>query len=269
MLCAQRGYRCVITMAEPFSVERRKLMRFLGAKVIITPKAGKGVGMVMKARELAETHGWFLARQFETDVNAKFHYYTTGREIFHDFKGKRLDYFVLGYGTGGTFAGAGRLLKERRPDIKICLAEPADAPLLASGIKTERNPDGSCKGTHPAFKPHPIQGWTPDFIAKVVEDGMATVGYDEYVPIPGSAAVEMAGKLAKNEGIFTGISGGASIHAAVEMAKRAPEGSVLVAIIADTGERYLSTPLFSSVSPDMDEEEATISKSTPSYQLNR
>ncbi|CAE7663842.1 cysK [Symbiodinium microadriaticum] len=283
MLCAQRGYRCVITMAEPFSVERRKLMRFLGAKVIITPKSGKGLGMVKKAQELAETHGWFLARQFEAKANAQFHYDTTGHEILNDFEGHRLDYYVQGFGTGGTFAGAGRALREKRPEVKICLAEPADAAMVASGIKTERKADGSAASTHPAFKPHPIQGWSPDFIAEVAEDGIQAVGYEEHVTIPGAGAIQMAHDLAKKEGIFTGISGGASIYAAVEMAKRAPEGSVLLAVIADTGERYLSTPLFSSVSVDMDEvrsfsasavedpdslEEQVISKSTPSYQLS-
>ncbi|CAE7026940.1 cysK [Symbiodinium natans] len=267
MLCAQRGYTCVITMAEPFSLERRKLMRFLGAKVIITPKSGKGIGMVKKAQELAEAHGWFLARQFEAPANAQFHYETTGHEILNDFKGHRLDYFVQGYGTGGTYGGAGRALREKRPDVKIVLAEPADAALVGSGIKTERRQDGSAASSHPAFKPHPIQGWTPDFVAKVAEEAVETVGYDDHITIPGAGAIQMAHALAKNEGIFTGISGGASIYAAVEMAKRVPEGSVLLAVIADTGERYLSTPLFSSVAIDMDEEEMVISKSTPSYQL--
>eukprot|EP00435_Cladocopium_sp_Y103_P028571 s1700_g7.t1 len=244
MLCAQRGYKCVITMAEPFSIERRKLMRFMGAKVIITPKAAKGSGMVAKAKELAEKHGWFLCRQFENEANAKCHYDTTGQEILNDFEGMKLDYYVLGYGTGGTFAGSGQALKEKRPGIKICLGEPADAPLVSSGTKSEHNDDGSATGSHPAFKPHPIQGWTPDFIPIITEKGIASTGYDEYVPIPG-----------------------ASMYAAVEMAKKAPEGSVLVAMLADTGERYLSTPLFASISADMNEEELEISKSTPSFQL--
>ena len=179
----------------------------------------------------------------------------------------KLDYYVLGYGTGGTFSGAGKALKEKRPDIKICLGEPADAPLVAFGQKSERNPDGSATGSHPAFKPHPIQGWTPDFIPLITEAGIASTGYDEFVPIPGDAAIQMSQQLAKTQGIFTGISGGASMYAAVEMAKKAPEGSVLVAMLADTGERYLSTPLFASISADMNEEEVEISKSTPSFQL--
>ena len=196
----------------------------------------------------------------------------------NDFEGMKLDYYVLGYGTGGTFSGAGKAIKERsaavggdfsfvifrvcvfcvlfpsqekRPDVKICLGEPADAPLVASGTKTERNPDGSATGSHPAFKPHPIQGWTPDFIPQIAEKGILETGYDEFIPIPGQAAIEMSQALAKTQGIFTGISGGASMYAAVEMAKKAPEGSVLVAMLADTGERYLSTPLFASISADM------------------
>lgn len=157
----------MICMAEPFSVERRRLMRMLGAKVIVTPKAGKGTGMVRKAEELCAKHGWFLCHQFENEANWKFHEATTGPEILTDFSGKRLDYWVTGYGTGGTFNGAGRAIKKKRPDVKIILAEPEDAGLLASGIATERNADGSPAASHPAFKPHPIQGWTPDFIPKV------------------------------------------------------------------------------------------------------
>lgn len=267
MLCAQRGYKCVLVMAEPFSVERRKLMRFLGARVILTPKSGKGTGMVEKARELAAEHGWLLCHQFETPANAKIHYDTTGQEILNDFEGTRLDYFVTGYGTGGTYAGAGKALREKRPEVKLCLAEPADAPLVASGHKMERRPDGSAEGSHPAFRPHPIQGWTPDFLAKVAEDGVKELGFDEYVPIPSGGAIEMAMMLCTTQGIFTGISGGASTWAAIEIAKKAPEGSVVLAMIADTAERYLSTPLFSQVSASMNEEESAISKSTPSYQM--
>ena len=166
MVCAQRGYNCVICMAEPFSVERRKIMRMLGAKVIVTPKAGKGTGMVRKAEELCEKHGWFLCHQFENAANPAYHASTTGPEILQDFAGKRLDYWVTGYGTGGTFQGVGRVLKAARPDVKIALAEPEAAGLIASGIKTERKPDGAPKESHPAFSAHPVQGWTPDFIPK-------------------------------------------------------------------------------------------------------
>lgn len=269
MMCAQRGYPCVITMAEPFSVERRKLMRMLGAKVIVTPKAGKGTGMVAKAAELAEKHGWFLCHQFETDANWKFHYDTTGPEICNDLNsvGIKLDYWVTGYGTGGTFHGVGKYLKENSPDTKIILAEPGAASLVGSGVKTERNADGSPVGTHPAFAPHPIQGWTPDFIPLVLEKGLDQALQDEMVNIPDGAAVAMAQSLARNEGILTGISGGATMWAAVETAKKAPEGSVLVAMLPDTGERYLSTPLFASIEADMNESELEIARSTPSFIL--
>ena len=267
MMCAQRGYKCVITMAEPFSIERRKLMRMLGAKVIVTPKKDKGSGMVFKAAELCEKHGWFLCHQFENTANWQFHEKTTGPEIVNDFEGKKLDYWVTGYGTGGTFHGAGKYIKSQRPDTKIVLAEPAAAGLLASGIATERNADGSPTASHPAFNAHPIQGWTPDFIPKVLEDGMGLELMDEFLPIPGDEAIATAQKLARNEGILTGISGGATMWAAIETAKKAPEGSVIVAMLPDTGERYLSTPLFASIDADMNEEELEITKSTPGYQL--
>lgn len=267
MMCAQRGYPCVITMAEPFSVERRKLMRMLGAKVIVTPKAGKGTGMVEKAAELAEKHGWFLCHQFETEANWKIHYDTTGPEICNDLKDSKLDYWVTGYGTGGTFHGAGKYIKEASPDTKIILAEPGAANLIGSGIKTERKDDGSPAGSHPAFAAHPIQGWTPDFIPLVLEKGLDQTLQDEMVEIPDGVAVSMSQSLARNEGILTGISGGATMWAAVETAKKAPEGSVLVAMLPDTGERYLSTPLFASINADMNEEELEIARSTPNFIL--
>jgi cysteine synthase len=270
MLCAQRGYKCVITMAEPFSVERRKLMRMLGAKVIVTPKAGKGSGMVAKAAELAEKHGWFLCRQFETDANWKFHEATTGPEIVNDLKkldnNIELDYWVTGYGTGGTFHGAGKYIKANTK-AKIILAEPSAANLIASGIATTRKDDGSPAESHPAFQPHPIQGWTPDFIPLVLEKATKLNLMDDYVSIPDGVAVQMAQLLAQKEGILTGISGGATMWAAVETAKKAPEGSVIVAMLPDTGERYLSTPLFASIAADMNEEEMEIARSTPSYIL--
>eukprot|EP00573_Skeletonema_grethae_P001793 CAMPEP_0201690728 /NCGR_PEP_ID=MMETSP0578-20130828/4080_1 /ASSEMBLY_ACC=CAM_ASM_000663 /TAXON_ID=267565 /ORGANISM="Skeletonema grethea, Strain CCMP 1804" /LENGTH=418 /DNA_ID=CAMNT_0048175779 /DNA_START=44 /DNA_END=1300 /DNA_ORIENTATION=- len=267
MMCAQRGYPCVITMAEPFSVERRKLMRMLGAKVIVTPKAGKGTGMVEKAKELSEKHGWFLCHQFETDANWKFHYETTGPEICNDLKsiGSDLDYYVTGYGTGGTFHGTGKYIKENSPDTKIILAEPGAANLIGSGIQTDRNEDGSPAGSHPAFAAHPIQGWTPDFIPLVLEKGLGL--QDEMVEIPDGAGVETSQALARNEGILTGISGGATMWAAIETAKKAPEGSVIVAMLPDTGERYLSTPLFASIDADMNEEELEIARSTPNFIL--
>jgi cysteine synthase len=254
-------------MAEPFSIERRKLMRFLGAKVIITPKKDKGTGMVKKAKELAEAHGWFLCRQFENEANPKFHELTTGPEILADFKGQRLDYLCLGYGTGGTYSGTSRAIKAARPDVRICLGEPEPAPLVTSGTRSERLPDGSAVGSHPAFQAHPIQGWTPDFIPQILEKGLDVYPHDEMVLIPPLAAMKTAQALAQTQGIFTGISGGASMYIAVEIAKRAPPGSVIVAIIADTGERYLSTPLFNGIEADMNEEEIDIAKSTPGYQL--
>lgn len=267
MMCAQRGYPCVITMAEPFSVERRKLMRMLGAKVIVTPKAGKGTGMVEKAKELADKHGWFLCHQFETESNWKFHEKTTGPEILNDLAGTKLDYWVTGYGTGGTFHGAGKYIKANSPDTKIILAEPGAANLIGSGIKTERNDDGSPASSHPAFAAHPIQGWTPDFIPLVLEKGLDQTLQDEMVEIPDGAAVAMSQSLARNEGILTGISGGATMWAAVETAKKAPAGSVIVAMLPDTGERYLSTPLFASIDADMNEDELEIARSTPSFIL--
>lgn len=267
MMCAQRGYPCVITMAEPFSVERRKLMRMLGAKVIVTPKAGKGTGMVEKAKELADKHGWFLCHQFETESNWKFHEKTTGPEILNDLAGTKLDYWVTGYGTGGTFHGAGKYIKANSPDTTIVLAEPGAANLIGSGIKTERNDDGSPASSHPAFAAHPIQGWTPDFIPLVLEKGLDQTLQDEMVEIPDGAAVSMSQSLARNEGILTGISGGATMWAAVETAKKAPVGSVIVAMLPDTGERYLSTPLFASIEAEMNEDELEIARSTPSFIL--
>eukprot|EP00622_Pseudochattonella_farcimen_P004631 FR740044.1.p1 GENE.FR740044.1~~FR740044.1.p1 ORF type:complete len:247 (+),score=36.65 FR740044.1:62-742(+) len=223
--------------------------------------------MVAKAAELAEANGWFLCRQFETEANWKFHEATTGPEILNDFKGKQLDYWVTGYGTGGTFHGTSKALKASRPDVKIVLAEPAAAGLLASGTPTPRNADGSPAESHPAFNAHPIQGWTPDFIPKVLEDGMKLETMDEFVPIPDGVAVATAQQLARTQGILTGISGGATMWAAIETAKKAPEGSVLLAMLPDTGERYLSTPLFAEIEADMNEEGLAITKTTPNYQL--
>src|SRR6476619_4970602 len=172
MVCAQKGYPLVVTMAETFSVERRKLMRFLGAKVVITPAAERGMGMVKKAVELAETHGWFLTRQFENEANADMHSRTTAREILADFEGERLDYWVTGFGTGGTLKGVSRVLAKERPDTRIVVCEPADAPMLNSGTQQERNPDGTAVAAHPVWKPHPMQGWSPDFIPKLTGDAV-------------------------------------------------------------------------------------------------
>ena len=267
MVCAQKGYPLVVTMADSFSVERRRLMRMLGAKVVLTPRAQKGTGMYMKAVELAKTHGWFLARQFETAANADIHESTTAREIINDFAGDRLDYVVSGYGTGGTVAGLARVLRQERPETKIILSEPANAALIASGVAQERGPDGAPVGSHPAFEPHPIQGWTPDFIPLVLQELLDSRGYDSLIPVKGADGIAWARQLAAREGILTGISGGCSFAIAMQIAEQAPKGSVILAMLPDTGERYLSTPLFEGIPEDMDDEERALSNSTPGYQM--
>ncbi len=268
MVCAQKGYPLVVTMADSFSVERRKLMRIFGAKVILTPRAEKGLGMYKKAVELAEANGWFLARQFETDANAAIHETTTAQEILADFEGDRLDYFVSGFGTGGTITGVAKVLRNERPETKIILAEPANAALVASNHAQERLADGSPASSHDAFEPHPIQGWTPDFIPLVLQDLLDKKNYDELIPITGVNAVACAQKLACKEGILTGISGGASLAAAMQVAEQAPFGSVILCMLPDTGERYMTTALFESVAEEMDEEEMALSLSTPGFQMS-
>ncbi len=234
MVCAARGYPFVATMAESFSIERRKIMRGLGARVILTPAAERGTGMVRKARELAEEHGWFWASQFDNPANPAFHRATTGPEILSDFAGRRLDYWVTGYGTGGTMTGAGEVLKLARPEIRIVATEPAGAQLLAGA----------------EWNPHKIQGWTPDFIPEVLNREI----YDDLIPIDDDLAIRTSRALAADEGIFTGISGGATLAAALAAAKDAPEGAVLLAMLPDTGERYLSSPLFEGVSDGSDDD---------------
>lgn len=267
MVCAQRGYRFVATMAASFSIERRKVMRALGAHVIVTPAPLGGTGMVLKAEELAEKHGWFLARQFETDANAAYHAQTTGPEILSDFAGKRLDYWVTGYGTGGTFHGAGKVIKQARPDTKIILSEPKAAPLITSGTPQPRKEVlgefGAPASGHPSWTPHPIQGWTPNFIPKVCEEGLKLKLEDEIILVDGNDAMATSLALAKNEGIFCGTSGGATMKVALEVCKKAPEGSTVLAMIPDTADRYLSTPLFGSIDTEMNEGELEIAKSTP------
>ena len=267
MVCAQKNYPLVVTMADSFSIERRRLMRLLGAKVVLTPRAAKGFGMYRKAVELAEAHGWFLARQFETDANADIHESTTGREIVGDFKGERLDYFVTGYGTGGTVTGVARVLRRERPETKIILSEPANAQLVGSGKPQPRNADGSPAASHTAFEPHPIQGWTPDFIPLVLQEAIDKSCYDELIPIAGPEAVKWARALAQKEGIFCGISSGATFGVAMRIAEKAAPGSVILAMLPDTGERYLTTPLFEGIPEDMTDEERAISTSTPGYQM--
>lgn len=264
MVCAQKGYPLVVTMAETFSVERRKLMRFLGAKVVLTPAAGRGLGMVAKAVELAETHGWFLTRQFTNEANADMHSRTTAREILDDFNGERLDYWVTGFGTGGTLKGVGRVLAKERPETKIVVCEPDDAPMLSSGIEQQRNADGSAAASHPSWKPHPLQGWSPDFIAKLTGDAVDMKVISQVLRVTNADAMRWSKELARKEGIFVGITSGATFAAALRVCEEAPAGSTVLCMLPDTGERYLSTPLFADVSVDMTAEEVEISHSTPS-----
>lgn len=267
MVCAQKGYPLVVTMADSFSIERRKLMRMLGARVVLTPRAQKGFGMYQKAVELSKKHGWFLAHQFETPANAEIHEATTGREIVADFKGDRLDWFVTGYGTGGTLTGVARVLRKERPETRIVLCEPANAQLLGSGKPQERGSDGSPAVGHTAFEPHPIQGWTPDFIPLVLQESVDKKYFDQRVPIAGPEGIKWAKALAQKEGIFCGISAGATFAVAMQIAEKAPQGSVILAMLPDTGERYLTTPMFDGIAEDMNDEEKEISKSTPNYQM--
>jgi cysteine synthase A len=267
MVCAQKGYPLVVTMAEQFSVERRKLMRFLGAKVVLTPAAGRAVAMVTKAVELAKAHGWFLTRQFENEANADMHSRTTAREIIDDFKGEKLDYWVTGYGTGGTLKGVSRVLAKERPDTKIVVCEPDDAALLSSGIEQARHPDGSAASPHAAFKPHPMQGWTPDFIPKLTADAVGAGVIDRIIRVPGADALRWSAELARREGIFVGITAGATFAGALRVCAEAPQGSTVLCMLPDTGERYLSTPLFANVPADMTPEELEISRSTPGAQF--
>lgn len=255
MVCARKGYPLVIVMAENFSIERRRLMRFLGAKVVLTPAADKGSGMLAKAIELAETHGWFITRQFENDANADIHSTTTAQEILRDFEGERLDYWVSGYGTGGTVKGVARALKAARLETKIIVTEPDNSQVLGTGL-TDR------------FRPHPVQGTSPDFIPKLTADAKASGYIDAIVPVNGGDALRLAREMATKEGIFVGISAGAAVACALKVAETAPRGSVILAMLPDTGERYLSTPLFDDVAVDMTLEEEAISKSSPSNRFD-
>ncbi|MDP7576165.1 MAG: cysteine synthase A, partial [Pseudomonadales bacterium] len=234
MVCAAKGYPFVATMTETFSVERRKIMKALGGKVILTPAAERGKGMVRKAEELAEKHGWFRADQFQNPANPAYHRNTTGPEVLLDFAGKALDFYVSGWGTGGTVTGAGEVIKLARPDVKIIGAEPENAALL-SGKE---------------WSPHKIQGWTPDFIPGVLDKTVL----DDIILVPDDNAIETSQRLATEEGIFCGISSGATMYAALQVAEGAPDDSTFVVMLPDTGERYLSTPLFENISGDSDDE---------------
>ena len=234
MVCAAKGYPFVATMVETFSIERRKIMRMFGAKVILTPAAERGTGMVRKAEELARKHGWFLARQFENPANPAYHRSTTGPEILGDFAGKRLDYFVTGWGTGGTLTGAGEVIRLARPEVRIIATEPEVAALLSGK----------------PFAPHKIQGWTPDFVPAVLNRNVP----DRIVPVTDAEAIDVSRKLAQQEGIFCGISSGGTFAAALKVAKEAEPGAVIVAMLPDTGERYLSTVLFEGIPDGSDPE---------------
>ena len=267
MVCAQKGYPLVVIMADSFSVERRKLMRFLGAKVVLTPAAQRGVGMVKKAAELAETHGWFLTHQFENEANPDMHSRTTALEILDDFAGEKLDYWVTGYGTGGTLKGVARVLAKESPDTKIIVCEPEDAQLLGSGEAQTRNPDGTAAAGHPVWKPHPMQGWTPDFIPKLTGDAVDLKLIDRVIPIAGPEAIRRSIELAQKEGIFCGITSGATFAGALKVAAEAAPGSNILCMLPDTGERYLSTPLFADFPAEMNDEETGIFQSSPMFRV--
>jgi cysteine synthase A len=268
MVCAVKGYPLVLTMAESFSIERRRILRFLGAKVVLTPAELKGSGMLAKAVELAEAHDWFLVRQFENEANADVHSRTTAVEILEAFEGSQLDYFVTGFGTGGTLKGTSRVLRERSPRTRIMVCEPDNSQLLGSGIPQERNPDGSHKDSHPNFRPHLMQGWSPDFIPKLTEDAVSAGSIDEIVPVDGNEALRYARELARQEGIFCGTSGGGTFAGAIEVARKAAPGSNILCMLPDTGERYLSTPLFDDIPEEMNAQEMEISRSTPSCRFD-
>lgn len=268
MVCAAKGYPLVLTMSEAFSIERRKILRFLGARVVLTPAHEKGSGMLAKAVELAEAHGWFLVRQFENEANADAHSRTTAVEILEAFGPDGLDYFVTGYGTGGTLKGTGRVLREKSPKTKIVVCEPDNSALLGSGIAQARRPDGTPSESHPNFRPHLMQGWTPDFIPRLTDDAAQMDLIDELVVIDGNHAMEMTRALARREGIFCGISSGATFSGALQVAEKARSGARILCMLPDTGERYLSTPVFDDIPVDMTEAELAISRSTPNYRFD-
>jgi cysteine synthase A len=261
MVCAAKGYPLVLVMAESFSIERRRLMRFLGAKVVLTPAAERAVGMIRTMEALAAANGWFMTRQFENEANPDYHSRTTAQEILADFAGDRLDCWVTGYGTGGTLKGVARVLRKERPETKIVVCEPQEAPLLGSGAAQARHPDGTPAAPHPSFKPHPMQGWTPDFIPKLTGDAVDLKLVDRVLAISGPEAIRCAKELAVREGIFVGITSGGTFAGALEVAAQAERGANILCMLPDTGERYLSTPLFADVPAEMTEEEQSIARS--------
>ena len=262
MVCAQRGYPLVITMAENFSVERRKMIRFLGAKVVLTPASEKGSGMVAKADELAKQHGWWQPKQFENPANADTHARTTAQEILEDFSDIGLDYWVSGFGTGGTLNGVSRVLREVSPRTKIMVCEPDNSSILGSGIT---QPEGE---SHPNFRPHLMQGWSPDFIPKLAQEVTADERIDGFIPVDGNFSLQCSKDLAQQEGIFVGITAGATLAGAIKLAETVPEGTNILCMLPDTGERYLTTPLFEDVAIEMTDDEELISRSTPGYRFD-
>ena len=263
MVCARKGYPLVIVMSEAFSVERRRLMRFLGARVVLTPASEKGSGMVEKARQLAKKHGWFWTRQFENPANSEVHSRTTAEEILRDFGGTGPDYFVTGSGTGGTLTGVARVLRAKSPGTKVIVAEPENSPVLLSGSEQAYHADGTPAASNALFRPHPVQGWSPDFLPHIVHTAREEGLIDEIQPIGSAEALRLARDLARYEGIFCGISAGATLAAALEVAGRASPGSRILFMVPDTGERYLSTVLFEEIGQEMSAEEQAISDSTP------
>ncbi len=261
-VCASRNYPCVITMPESASIERRKMMRFLGAKVLLTPASEAGSGAYNKAKKLADDNGWFYARQFENEANANIHEKTTGYEIVKDFKDTGLDYWVSGYGTGGTFSGVARILQREMPETKLVIAEPDVAPLLVKGKVQKRTDDGAPAESHPDWQPHPIQGWTTDFIPLVLQESIDKKFIDEIISVSGSEGIKWSQKLAAHEGILTGISGGSTFAVAIEVANKAPKGSKILCMLADTAERYLSSLLFEDIEAEMNDKELSLFNST-------
>ncbi|MBT8062159.1 MAG: pyridoxal-phosphate dependent enzyme, partial [Gammaproteobacteria bacterium] len=269
MVCAVLDHPLVLTMAESFSIERRKILRFLGARVVLTPAEAKGSGMLEKAVELAQEHGWFLVRQFENEANAQAHENTTAIEILDTFPDNSLDYFVTGFGTGGTLKGTSKILRERSPATRIMVCEPDNSQLLGSGIPQSRDSNGQPLASHPNFRPHLMQGWSPDFIPKLTEDAVNAGVIDELLPIDGHEAMRMSRELARKEGIFSGTSGGATFAGALAVARKAEPGSNILCMLPDTGERYLSTPLFEDIPVEMSDEELEISRSTPGFRFDQ
>ncbi|NRB39936.1 MAG: cysteine synthase A [Pseudomonadales bacterium] len=269
MVCAQKGYPLVVTMAESFSIERRKMMRFLGAKVVLTPAHLKGTGMLNKAQELADKYGWFLCHQFENEANANIHSKTTAEEILTAFADTHLDYWVTGYGTGGTLKGVSRVLQKKSPDTKVIVCEPDNSALLLSEIKQQMDEDGRPTASHSKFRPHLMQGWTPDFISKLTADSIDNHCVHQVLAIDGKKALQLSKDLAQKEGIFVGISAGATLAGALAVAEKAEAGSNILCMLPDTGERYLSTPLFDGISADMSDEEWQLSRATDAARFDQ